>query len=164
MAIDWNEIDKVYYASEGTYKVKVDKVEIKQVGSKGNYIIKFGFAEDDFKYPTADHWISKDKRNWRIKHMKDLMMVLGASEDQAKKACEISESKDDFEYAVQGYEKAFTTLAKKKPEVEIEVYPDGDYSRAEFTDRRVAMKRDNNPIAGAEEVDMSTGEYGEMPF
>ena len=170
--INWDEIDEQYggsgdykqYAPTGTYKVKFCDVEFKQAGSKGNYVLKFNFEEDDYKYPTADHWLTKDKQNWRIKHMKDLMMVLGATEDQAKKACEISESKDSFDYAVQGYEKAFSTLAKKKPEVEIEVYPDGKYSRAEFTDRRVAMKRDSDPLKGAEEVDMSTDDFGAMPF
>ena len=168
MSINWDAIDEEYaggdykdYAPTGTYKVKLNSVELKQAGAKGNYIVKFGFEEtDEYQFPTADHWMSKEKQNWRIKHMKDLMMVLGASEDQAKKACEISESKDSFDYAVQGYEKAFSTLAKKKPEVEIEVFPDGKYSRAEFTDRRVAMKRDDNPTAGAEEIILDT----ELPF
>ena len=169
MALDWNAIEEEYkgdykdYAPNGVYKVKVDGVELKQVGTKGNYIVKFHFEEtDDYKFPTADHWLVKDKQNWRAKHMKDLMVVLGSSEENAKKACEISESKDSFDYAIQGYEKAFTTLAKKKPEVEIEISQDGKYSRAEFTDRRVAMRNNKKEdvIAGGEEIVLDT----ELPF
>jgi hypothetical protein len=108
--------------------------------------------------------MSKDKTNWRIKHMKDLLTVLSGNEENAKKACELAESKGSFDYAVQGYEKAFSTLANKKPEVEIEVFPDGKYSRAEFTDRRVAMKRDSNPLAGAQELTLDQQDALDMPF
>ena len=173
MAINWDSIEEEYkgggfkdYAPEGKYKVKFNGVEIKPAGSKGNYIIKFKFEDtDQYQFPTADHWISKDKTNWRIKHMKELLTVLSGNEENAKKVCEMAESKNSFDYAVQGYEKAFTTLSKKTPEVEIEVYPDGKYSRAEFTDRRVAMKRDADPMAGATEVDLSQeDDLGELPF
>ena len=173
MAINWNAIEEEYkggdfkeYAPEGKYQVKLADVELKPAGSKGNYIVKFKFEEtDQYQFPTADHWLSKDKQNWRIKHMKDLLTVLSGNEENAKKACELAESKDSFDYAVQGYEKAFKTLAKKGVETEIEVYPDGKYSRAEFTDRRVAMKRDDSPMAGAQEVDLSSSdEFGDLPF
>lgn len=154
MNINWDAIDEEFksdyknYAPNGKYKVKFSEVEFKQAGTKGNYVVKFHFEDsDDYKFPTADHWLTKDKQNWRIKHMKDLMVVLGGAEENAKKACEVAESKDSFDYAVQGYEKAFSTLAKKKPEVEIEVFPDGKYSRAEFTDRRVAMRRDDQKVS-----------------
>lgn len=169
MALNWDAIEEEYssnfkdYAPNGVYKVKVSDVELKQAGNKGNYVVKFKFEEtDNYQFPTADHWIVKDKQNWRAKHMKDLMVVLGSSEENAKKACEISESKDSFDYAIQGYEKAFTTLAKKKPEVEIEVFPDGKYSRAEFTDRRVAMRNDKKEdvIDSGEEVILDT----DLPF
>lgn len=172
-SINWDSIEEEYkggdfkeYAPEGKYTVKLKDVELKQAGNKGNYIVKFKFEEtDQYQFPTADHWMSKDKTNWRIKHMKELLTVLSGNEDNAKKACELAESKGSFDYAVQGYERAFSTLAKKKPEVEIEVWQEGKYSRAEFTDRRVAMKRDDNPMAGAEEVDLSGDDgLGELPF
>lgn len=155
--INWDAIDEEFgnsdykqYAPTGTYEVAFSGVDFKQAGSKGNYVIKFGFEENDkYKFPTADHWLVKDKQNWRIKHMKDLMVVLGASEEDAKKVCELAEAKDSFDYAVRCYEKAFSTRAQKKPMVEIEVYPDGKYSRAEFTDRRVAMKRDEQKVSDA---------------
>ena len=172
-AINWDSIEEEYkggdykdYAPEGKYKVKFVDVEIKPAGNKGNNIVKFKFEEtDQYQFPTADHWMSKDKTNWRIKHMKELLTVLSGNEENAKKVCEMAESKDSFDYATAAYEKAFKTLAKKNPEVEIEVWQDGKYSRAEFTDRRVAMKRDDNPLAGAEEVDLSGNDgLGELPF
>lgn len=168
--IDWNSIDEEFggdflpYAEPGVYKVKLCDVEVKPVGAKGNNIVKFIFEEGDVKYPSADHWMSKDKTNWRIKHMKDLLTVLSGNEENAKKVCEMAESKNDFDYAAKAYEKAFSTLAKKKPEVEIEVFPDGKYSRAEFTDRRVAMKRDDNPLAGAEQLTIEQQDDLVLPF
>jgi hypothetical protein len=172
MSINWDSIEEEYkggdfkdYAPNGTYKVKFNGVEIKPAGNNGNYIVKFKFEEtDQYQFPTVDHWMSKDKTNWRIKHMKDLLTVLSGNEENAKKACELAESKGSFDYAVQGYEKAFSTLANKKPEVEIEVFPDGKYSRAEFTDRRVAMKRDSNPLAGAQELTLDQQDALDMPF
>lgn len=172
MAINWDEIEEQYgsqyknYAEDGVYKVKCDGVEIKDAGTKGNKVVKFHFEEtDDVQFPTADHWMVKDKDGWRIKHMKDLFIALGATEDKAKKACELAESKNDFEYAAKAYQKGFETLLAKKPEVEIEVYTDGKYARAEFTDRTVAMRRDNDKkddvMADADEISLDADE---IPF
>lgn len=165
-SINWDDIEEQYgsqykdYAEDGVYKVKCDGVEIKDAGTKGNKVVKFHFEDtDDFQFPTADHWMVKEKSGWRIKHMKDLFVALGATEEKAKKCCELAEAKDDFEYAAKAYAKGFETLLAKKPEVEIEVYTDGKYARAEFTNRSVAMRRDNDkkdePMSGAEEVDLS---------
>lgn len=160
--INWDSVESEYssdykdYAPEGKYKVKCIDAETKQVGQNGNYIIKFIFEEDDYKYPTADHWITKNKDNWRYHHMKSLFEVLGAPEDKAKQVIEKAEEKGDFEFAVKAYEASFKRLLAKKPEVEIEITPDGKYSRAEFTDGRVRMKsKEDKPLAGAEEVDLS---------
>lgn len=168
MALDWNAIEDEFggdytpYADNGIYTVTCDGVEFKQAGSKGNYVMKFHFAEQDgVQFPTADHWLVKDKQNWRAKHCKDLMVALGCTEENAKKACEAAESKG-FDYAVSAYEQGFNRwIEKNSPKVEIEVYPDGKYSRAEFTDRRVAMKkREEDPMAGGEEIILDS----ELPF
>lgn len=165
--IDWDDIEskygKTHYATEGKYTVKCVDVEVKQVGSKGSVIEKFIFEESDgLKYPTADHWISKNNDNFRAHHQKALMVLLGASEANARLAVEKAEAKD-FDYAVKAYEAAFKALLKKEPEVEIEVFPDGDYSSAEFTDRSVAMPHDNAKKSSSsdneEEIDLS-----EIPF
>ena len=175
MSINWDNVESEYsnneykdYAPEGKHKVKCIDAETKQVGQNGNYIIKFIFEEDDYKYPTADHWITKNKDNWRYHHMKSLFEVLGAPEDKAKQVIEKAEEKGDFEFAVKAYEASFKRLLAKKPEVEINVYFSGRTSAkgnpindAEFTDSRVRMKnKDDKPLAGAEEIVLDE----ELPF
>lgn len=170
--IDWDSIESEMggkykdYAKSGTYTVKCIGVEIKEVGTNGSVVEKFQFEETDKEqFPTADHWISRKNDNFRAYHQKNLLVALGASEANAKLAVEKAEAKD-FDYAVKAYEAAFTTLLKKKPEVEIEVYQDGKYSRAEFTDRSVAMphgetekKADTASAGEDEEIDLS-----DIPF
>ena len=176
MAIDWDDVQdkmgggfKNYYA-DGPYKAKCDGVEIKEVGSNGSVIMKFHFEEtDEAQFPTADHWLSFKNDAWRQWHNKCLMVVLGASEDAAKKAVEMAESKSGKENIMKGYEACYKKLLAKKPEVDIEVYTEGDYARAEFKDRTVAMphgdkqekKTDEDVLAGAEEVDLSDAD---LPF
>ena len=147
--INWDEVSNAYpdrqykdYAKEGNYKVKCVDAEVIDAGKNGNKLVKFYFEEtDQYQFPTADHWISKNNTNWRIKHMKDLLVFLGSTEEKAKKVCETAESKD-FEYAGKAYGKAFELLLSKKPEVELRVVFDGKYSRADFADRSVGRDLD----------------------
>lgn len=179
MSIDWNSVQesaggnfKNYYA-DGKYKAKCDGVEIKEVGSNGSVIMKFHFEDtSEAQYPTADHWLSFKNDAWRQWHNKCLMVVLGATDDGAKKAVEMAESKGGKENIIKGYEACYKKLLAKKPEVEIEVYTDEKgYARAEFKDRSVAMPHDgdttkktsSDPLEGAAdasgEIDLS-----EVPF
>ena len=178
MSIDWDSVQesaggnfKNYYA-DGDYKAKCDGVEIKEVGQNGSVIMKFHFEEgDDGQFPTADHWLSFKNDAWRQWHNKCLMVVLGATEDAAKKGVEMAESKSGKENIIKGYEACYKKLLAKKPEVDIEVYTENNYARAEFKDRTVAMPHDNegqskpasnepaSPIDGAEEIDLS-----DVPF
>lgn len=179
MVLDWTKIQeesgskfKPYFA-DGKYTAKCDGVEIKEVGSNGSVIMKFHFEEtEQAQFPTADHWLSFRNESWRAWHNKCLMVVLGASEENAKKAVELCEGKDGKENKIKAYEQTYKKLLAKKPEVEIEVFTEDNYARAEFTDRTVAMPHDNepqkeapkdeildNPVEGAEEVDL-----GELPF
>lgn len=176
-SINWEEAEKsaggnfkAFY-SDGTYKVKCVGIEIKNVGDKGSTIMKFAFEEgDDGRYPTADHWLSWNNDNFRYVHNKRLMQVLGATEDAAKKAVEMAESKDGKENKIKAYEQMFSKLLAKKPEVEIEVYTENNYARAEFTSRSVAMPHGNekqaepkeDALAGAEEV--TEEDLGVLPF
>lgn len=153
--LDWNDIQESVggnyknYAGDGDYKVKCDSVEIKEVGQNGSVIMKFGFEENDVQYPTADHWLSFKNDKWRQWHNKCLMQVLGATEDGAKKAVEMAESKSGKDNIIKSYEACYKKLLAKKPEVEIEVYTERnqnngkDYARAEFTDRSVNMNNGN---------------------
>ena len=178
MSIDWDDVQKNaggdfknYYA-DGDYKAKCDGVEIKEVGQNRSVIMKFHFEEtDEAQYPTADHWLSFKNDAWRQWHNKCLMQVLGATEDAAKKGVEMAESKSGKENIIKGYEACYKKLLAKKPEVEIEVFTENNYARAEFKDRTVAMPHDNegqpkptsnepaSPIDGAEEIDLS-----DVPF
>lgn len=179
MSIDWDSVQesagggyKNYYA-DGDYKAKCDGVEIKEVGQNGSVIMKFHFKEgDDGQFPTADHWLSFKNDAWRQWHNKCLMVVLGATDDGAKKAVEMAESKSGKENIIKGYEACYKKLLAKKPEVEIEVYTDeNNYARAEFKDRSVAMPHDgdtskknsSDPLEGAtdasDEIDLS-----DVPF
>ena len=184
MSIDWDSVQesaggdfKNFYA-DGKYKAKCDGVEIKEVGSNGSVIMKFHFEETtEAQYPTADHWLSFKNDAWRQWHNKCLMVVLGATDDAAKKAVEMAESKDGKENIIKGYEACYKKLLAKKPEVEIEVYTEvnpnngKEYARAEFKDRSVAMPHgddantktnsadSDDPLAGSEEVDLS-----DVPF
>ena len=179
MSIDWNSVEeemggnfKNFYA-DGDYKAKCDGVEIKEVGDKGSVIMKFHFEETkEGQYPTADHWLSFKNDNWRVWHNKCLMQVLGATEDAAKKAVEMAESKDGKENKIKAYEQMYKKLLAKMPEVEIEVYTENNYARAEFKDRSVAMphgdepakeNKADDPLAGAEDASGEI-EMSDLPF
>lgn len=182
MSIDWDAVEqetgKKYkdYAPVGKYTTKLESVEVKQVGNKGDYVAELTFEEtSSLKFPKASYWLSKERNNWRIHNMKELLTVLSGKEDNAKKACEMAESKDSFDYAVQGYEKALKTLASKHVSVEIEVYFNDRYSSkgTPINDATLADPRANNkrikkkedPMAGAEEVDLSQDDsFGSIPF
>lgn len=182
--INWSEAEEKAggnfkpYAADGKYTVKCDGVEIKEVGENGSVIMKFHFeGDDDVQFPTADHWLSFKNDSWRYIHNKRLMMLFGASEDAAKKGVEMAESKSGKDNVIKGYEACYKKLLAKKPELEIEVFTEDKYARAEFTDRGVAMPHGDegqsentgevvspdsikdDPLDGAEEVDLS-----DVPF
>ena len=159
--LDWDSIQESAggnyknYAADGDFKAKCDGVEIKEVGDKGSVIMKFHFEETDKgKYPTADHWLSFKNDNWRKWHNKCLMVVLGATEDAAKKGVEMAESKSGKENIIKGYEACYKKLLSKKPEVDIEVYTENGYASAEFKDRSVAMPHGNEPAKENKEDDI----------
>lgn len=161
MATNWDELKGNYgsyqsYAKPGIYKTKCIDVEFREVGSNGSIAEEFIFEDtDDKKYPKATHWLTfkEGKEGWRKWHNLNLMIVLGSSEENAKKAIDKIEDLDGKEKITKGYETAFKALLKKKPEIEIEVYPDGKYSRSEFTDERVAMPHDDAKPAATSVVD-----------
>lgn len=179
MSIDWRKVEEdagskyKNYAKPGTHKVKCIDVDIREVGTNGSVAQDFIFEEDDnYQYPKATHWLSFKNDSWRQWHNRQLMVVLGSSESTAEKAIDKIEALGDKEKIMKGYEAAYKSLLKRKPEVEIEVFPDGKYSRAEFTDDRVAMPHDDakpattdadevvpEDIDDSEEIDLS-----ELPF
>ena len=179
MAINWDNLEEQMgnkyksFADDGKYSVKCVDVEFKKT-STGSIAQKFIFEEGkDVQYPTADHWLSKKNDNFRAYHQKNLFVLLGASEANARQVVEKAEEKGDYDYAAKVYEASFKNLLKKNPEVEIEVYRQvnesngKEYARAEFTDRSVAMPHGDSKKTGStasvaeegEEIDLS-----DIPF
>ena len=179
MAINWGEAEEKAggqfkdYAPSGVYKVKVVSVDHHEAGKNGSIAQDFKFAEDEnYQYPKVTHWLSFKNDNWRFIHNRSLMMLFGISKDDAQKAVEICESKGNKDAIVKTYQQTYEKLLKKQPEVEIEVWPDGKYSRADFTSNSVRMshpddepyKKSDDIMDGAEEVSLETDEMGELPF
>lgn len=172
MSIDWNSVQenaggnfKNFY-EDGDYTVKCDGVEFKEVGTNGSIAMKFHFEEgENGKYPTADHWLSFKNESWRQWHNKCLMVMFGATDEAAKKAVEMAESKSGKENIIKGYEACYKKLLAKKPEVKIEVYTTTNpsngkqYAAAEFKDRSVAMPHgDDNKQADTDDTTLVEAE------
>ena len=146
--MNWDEIEKSAggeykdYATAGVYDVKVEKVDIHEI-STGSVAQDFYFAEDDYKYPKATHWLSFKNDKWRCLHQRNLMMLLGATKEAAQKAVEICESKGSKDAIISTYQQTYDKLLKKNPMVEIEVWKDdgAKYSDADFTDKSVRMSK-----------------------
>lgn len=159
MSIDWQALEDQYskfkpQAPEGTYKVKVEKVEVKQLDS-GSIPVTFTFANSkDYSFPWCTHWVSTGNLGWTQWHHKQLLQVLGVNEDNAKKAIDNLYAKGDPdvdpEILVKSFQAIYDKIVAKKPEVEIVVRPQLDqngelrYSKkgyqqfeSEFTDARV---------------------------
>lgn len=142
---DWDELEKEFggknYAPAGKYTVKVSSVDHHIVGDKGSIAQDFFFEEKDgMKFPKATHWLSTKNVKWRRFHNRNLMMLLGASKEAAQKAVDMCETKSGNKATlINAYQAMYDKLITKAPEVEIEVWQDGKYSRGEFTDRSVRM-------------------------
>jgi len=160
--IDWeaneeeNKSNFKPYASDGPYEVKLDSVTQKTAGT-GTIFFEFNFEEDeDVQYPKVSRPLFKDeKRSFRIHHYKEIMKVLGASEDNARKAVEVCEGKANREAIADAYTETFNRLAQKHPKVKIEVSRDlgsngKNYARGEFADPSIHFSNNNKTSKSAE--------------
>ncbi len=169
MSIDWTSIEEKFggnfkdYAPAGKHKVKMGSVA-NHTSSTGTVWIEFKPADDKYAYPKIGHPISFNNDAWRQWHMRCLFELFGATKDQAKKAVETCEGKDGKEAICASYENAMKKLIDKKPEVEIEVWEEGGYTRADFT----ANVRMNRPPEGTEPESVLDGaeeiSEDEIPF
>ena len=161
MAIDWNKIEEENksdfkpYADDGPYEVELDNVTQKTAGT-GTIFFEFNFKEDDVQYPKVSRSLFKDeKMSFRIHHYKEIMKVLGASEDKARKAVEVCEGKPNREAIADAYTETFNRLAQKHPKVKIEVSRDlgsngKSYARSEFADPSIHFSNNNKTSKPAE--------------
>lgn len=175
--MDWNSIDNEYkndfkpYAEDGKYTVTLDSVTLKTTDS-GYMIFDFNFAEDEnYKYPKASRFFFKDeKKNFRAFHYRNIMMVLGASKENAQKAVEACESGKNREAVADKYVQAFNRLAQKHPKVEIEVSTEEkggkSYARGEFHDQsiRFSDKKDDKKPAEILPTDDEVNSDLDIPF
>lgn len=156
MSIDWEKLEEQFgsfkpQAPEGTYKVKLDRVEVKQLDT-GSIPVTFKFANSsDYSFPWCTHWVSTGNKGWTQWHHKQMLQVLGINKDNAKQAIENLYNKDpSAEQLVKGFQNIYDKAVAKHPEVEVVVRPQVDqngeyrYSQkgyqqfeSEFTDPRV---------------------------
>lgn len=127
MAFDWNANDSQYagfkdYADNGCYEAVATEVELRKLSEK--FVkINISFEETErFVYPRAQHTILTSKEGFNMHINKDMMMVLGASEEAAKKACETCILGKTLDESVNLLEQAYKKLLQKKPKLQIEVY------------------------------------------
>lgn len=164
-ATNWDELDAQFeskfknYAGLGEHKVKVESVSIKDVDTSNGkqHIISFNFKEtDDTKYQKVDRWVFKNNEGFRKYHFRNLFIMLGCTEDGAKKAVETCEESEDYDKIAEAYAKTLGQVAAKykrdvKIEVRNQVDRDGHYVRSDkgaiYTESEF-MNFDNNPKHG----------------
>ncbi len=125
--INWDEIEAAFGfkpVENGEYITKLLKAEVADTPTQsGSYAITFELDKKDgktFPYSTT-HWISFKNDNWRIHHMKSLLVDMGVDEAKAKskvQECEFTGTKDQI---VDAYRKAFNAWASKHPTVKVVV-------------------------------------------
>lgn len=172
--IDWDTVESENksgfkpYADAGVYDAKLAKVEQKTAGT-GTIFFEFFFEEDDdVQYPKVSRALFKDeKMSFRQHHYKEIMRVLGASEDNARKAVEVCEGKANREAIADAYTQTFDKLAQKHPKVKIEVTyeANGDktYARGEFADPSIHFSNNKKTTVAkkSEDVLPDDGEISE---
>lgn len=169
--IDWetveseNKGDFKPYAAAGNYEVKLDSVTQRTAGN-GTIFFEFNFEEDDdVQYPKVSRALFRDEKlNFRCHHYKEIMRVLGASEENARKAVEVCEGKANREAIADSYTQTFNRLAQKHPKVKIEVSMEPgsngkNYARGEFADPAIHFS--NNKKAENKDVLPSDDEVSE---
>ena len=149
--LDWDTIEKeattnkqyLDYAPNGEHTVKVKEATKKD---NGNGWFEFTFEDTEYKFPKLSFAFFKDESwKYRAHYYKEVMKLLGCTEDQARKAVEVCEGKDGRENVFKAYANAFGKLAEKHPKMAIEV--------------RDQYDRDGNPVMSA-----SGTVYGESVF
>lgn len=185
MALNWTEIEETAsknkgfldYAPNGEHTVKLESANKRD---NGNGWFEFLFEDGEYKFPKLSFaFFSDDKINFRAHYYKEVMKVLGCTEEQARKAVEVCEGEGERSKTFNSYAEAFEKLAKKHPTIKIEVRdqydrdgnpvmsPSGNVygesvftksSGLQFKSRRPALQQ--SPISGAEEVEVPGG----LPF
>lgn len=150
-SLNWDDIEKeantnkhfLDYAPNGEHIVKVKEATKRD---NGNGWFEFTFEDTDYKFPKLSFAFFGATQ--KLHHFLIIMCTiinLGVTEDQARKAVDVCEGKDGRENIFKAYADAFSKLAKKHPQMAIEV--------------RDQYDRDGNPVMSA-----SGTVYGESVF
>lgn len=143
--MDWDSMEEEFksnfkpYAADGKYDVVLDNVT-KKVASTGTIFFEFNFKDgEDEQYPKVSRALfADDKKKFRCYHYRNIMIVLGASKENAQKAVENCEKKANREAIADCYVQTFNRLAQKHPTVKLEVTTETnggkEYARGEFLD------------------------------
>ena len=126
MGLNWDEIEAEaaensfkQYAENGEHTVSVAEVVYKD---NGNGWFEMTFEDSDVKYPKLSMaFFGDDKVKRRAHYYKEVMKLLGATEDQARKAVDTCESRNSRADVGKTYTDMFGRLAKKHPKIKIEV-------------------------------------------
>lgn len=126
MTLNWDAIEKEAqensfkdYAPNGVHEVTVESAKINE---NGNGWFDFQFKETEVKYPKLSFaFFGDDKQNFRAHYYKEVMKALGATEENARKAVDVCESKENRPAVHKAYADAFSRLAKRHPKIQIEV-------------------------------------------
>ena len=175
---DWNNMEDEFkgdfkpYAPDGSYEVVLDKVEKKEA-STGTVFFEFFFKDtDEYQYPKVSRAFFRDeKKKFRAFHYRNIMMVLGASKENAQKAVEACEGKGSKENITEAYTQTFNRLAQKHPKIKLEVTTDDaangkQYARGEFADPTVhfSNKKKTTDVLSTGEDASDTIDVAEIPF
>lgn len=137
-SLNWDDIEKeattnkqyLDYAPNGEHTVKVKEATKKDNGSGW---FEFTFEDTDYKFPKLSFAFFGDtKVNYRAHYYKEVLKLLGCTEAQARKTVELCEGEDSREKVFGAYASVFDKLAKKHPQMTIEV--------------RDQYDRDGNPV------------------
>ena len=148
--LDWDAIEKdnnmsnkyKNYAPEGVHTTKLADVSLTE--TPNNIGIQFTLAEnDEYKFPKygAASWIKTKRDSFRQHHMKEIFVVLGFTEDQARKAVEQCENKEDLGKA---YLEMFKKAVPKAKAFDVVVFPqesNPQYTTWDFASEKVRMNR-----------------------
>lgn len=170
MSLDWDNINSQYekkykdYAPEGDYTTKLESVEM-VTAKTGNTGIRFNLKEtDDYKFPKygATFYNTKNE-SFRQHHMKEIFVVLGMTEEQARKSVEACEGKTNV---MEAYQKLITNFLPRQKEFDVSVFKEkaGDkYTTWDFKSSSVRMshRASSTPTAPADDV-FSGGETVEI--
>lgn len=129
---NWDEEEKkaggnadfLDYAPAGEYKVKLDKVEVRDNSAWKSPKAVFHWQDAEYKYPSSVfHSIALSNPSFRRVHFRNIIMEFGVKKENAQKLIEQAEAKDDRDSLAKTYQAMFNRLAQKHPEVTIVVRP-----------------------------------------